>query len=87
MEDLVTLQGPIEELNGQLVLRIPLAAGGGVLSAVAKGISRVEAQDLIVMLPVWLTQKLGIVEGSLVAVDNQSGRLNITPVGTTEPTA
>ena len=87
MDELVALQGPVEVLDGQLVLRIPLGAGGDTLAAVAKGISRVEAEDLIVMLPAWLALKLGIVEGSLVAVDNQNGKFNITPVGTTEPTA
>ena len=76
--DYVSLQGPVELEGEQFVLRIPMEAGGAELANAARGIGRIDGSDLVVSIPVWLTQKLGISEGSLVIVDNRDGKLNIT---------
>jgi hypothetical protein len=80
MGDVTWLQGPVEVLNGELVLTIPVSAGGRELAAAARGISEVRNEHLTVRIPAWLAQKLGIHEGSIVQVDNQGGKFNIHPV-------
>jgi hypothetical protein len=61
-------------------MRIPLDAGGEQLSIVARGISEIDGTDLLVTIPHWLAQKIGIGEGSEVYVDDRWGKFNITKV-------
>ena len=75
-----SLIGPVEELDGRLLLRIPLAAGGEALIASSRGISCVRDGYLEVEIRPWLAEKLGISEGSRVVVDNSDGKFNITPL-------
>ena len=75
----VSLEGPVEKVGDDLVLLIPLSAGGDELSEVARKISTVEDGVLKVVIPVWLAEKLHIQAGSLVLVDNRNGKFNITP--------
>ncbi len=77
MPEFVSLQGPVEKIDGKLVLRIPLDAGGGELIECSRGISEIEGEYLNVVIPVWLAEKLGIYEGALVAVDNRDGKFNL----------
>ena len=77
-QDLTSLGGPVESLDGQLMLRIPLAAGGEALIECARGISRVSGGYLEIRIQPWLAEKLGISEGSRVVVDNRNGKFNIT---------
>jgi len=79
MDDVVSLSGPVEKLNGKLVLLIPLDAGGLELAASAKGISEIDGDDLKITIPDWLAEKLDIREGSVVNVNNAGGKFNITP--------
>ena len=79
MDEITSLSGPVELVDGQLVLRIPTAAGGAQLAAAARGIGRIENDELIVAIPPWLATKLGIQDGTIVTVDNQGGKFNITP--------
>ena len=60
------------------MLQIPLADGGAALVACSRGISRVENDTLIVTIPDWLAEKLGLSQGSSVIVDNRNGKFNIT---------
>lgn len=76
--DYISLGGPVEKHDGKLQLRIPLIAGGLELSQVARGISVIEDEMLIVTIPDWLAEKLWIEEGSRVIVDNRNGKFNIT---------
>lgn len=82
-DGVTSLQGPVERLDGALVLRIPLAVGGAALVACARGVSVVVDDELRIMIPDWLAEKLGICEGSLVDVDNAHDKLTITTVATT----
>lgn len=79
MGDITCLTGPIEKVDGRLLLRIPLASGGSELASVARGISVVEGEFLKVAIPDWLAEKLGLVEGTLVTVDNANGKFTIRP--------
>lgn len=76
---ITSLEGPVEALDGRLVLRIPLSQGGAALADCARGISEVVDDELYVFISGWLAEKLGICEGSIVIVDNRNGRFNIMP--------
>ncbi len=78
MEDSVSLEGPVELYEGQLALRIPLAAGGDRLAPYARGVGQVDGEYLAVVIQPWLAGMLRIGEGSVVCVDNRGGQLNVT---------
>jgi hypothetical protein len=77
MDNVTSLKGPVETIDGKLVLFIPLEAGGSALLPFAKGIAVVDGDDLKVTIPEWLAPKLGIKDGSQVQVDNQDGKFKI----------
>jgi hypothetical protein len=77
-QGVTSLGGPVEDLDGQLMLRIPLVAGGEALIECARGISRLNGGYLEIRIQSWLAEKLGIFEGSRVVVDNRNGKFNIT---------
>jgi hypothetical protein len=78
MTDLVSLEGPVELIEGKLVIRIPLTAGGDRLAPLARGIGETDSEYLTVVIQPWLAEKLRIGAGSLVVVDNADGRFQIT---------
>lgn len=78
MEEIITIQGPVELYDGQLVLRIPLACGGDKLAPYAKGIGEIEGDFLQIVIKPWLAEKLNISQNSLVIVDNCNAELTIT---------
>jgi len=74
----VSIRGPLEEVDGKMLLQIPLDAGGSDLAPFAKGIGRVEDGCLKVEVLPWLAEKLHIHSGSTVVVDNLEGKFRIT---------
>src|ERR1039457_159238 len=80
MKNITPLQEPVEVVDGKLMLRIPLAAGGSHLVEAARGIGEVDGESLNVTIPDWLAENLGIQAGSQVSVSNRDGKLNIQPV-------
>ncbi len=78
MEDSVSIEGPVEMIDGNLTLRIPLSVGGDKLAPLARGIGRIEGDCLCVVIKPWLAEKLRIEAGSLVVVDNKNGKFTIT---------
>lgn len=78
--DYLSLEGPVERLNGQLILRIPLEAGGSRLRETVCPECTVQGNDLIVPLPDWLTASIRLAEGTEVHVDDRWGKLNIARV-------
>jgi hypothetical protein len=74
----ISLEGPVELVNGKLMVRIPLAAGGDKLAPLARGIGETDGEYLNVVIQPWLAEKLRIAEGSLVFVDNKNGKFTIT---------
>jgi hypothetical protein len=82
MEDVMSLEGPVLKVNGELVLFIPLSAGGEELIELSRGISEVEGEFLKINIPVWLAAVLRIEEGDLVCVRKAGGMFRI---GLAEP--
>ena len=76
-EKYVSLRGPIQSEGDKLVFRVPLNAGGAQLNLVASGISVVEGDDLVIIIPPWLAEKLQLVSGTEVTIDDRSGIFNI----------
>ena len=85
MSEIVSLSGPVEEIDGELVLLIPLRAGGDVLAPAARGIGRIEGEFLKVTIPRWLAEKLRITAGSMISVNNRDGKFNIHPEQPDQP--
>ncbi len=78
MTDVISLEGPVELVDGKLLIRIPLAAGGDKLAPLARGIGETDGEYLKIVIQPWLAEKLRIGEGSLVVVDNKNGKFTIT---------
>lgn len=75
--DFVSIEGPVESIDGKLVLRIPLRDGGDKLAKAAASIGRIEGDVLRVDIPAWLADKVGLAAGMTVIIDNQGGTFNI----------
>ena len=80
MKDVISVQGPVEKIDGKLTLLIHLEAGADQLIECSRGISEVQGQYLRIVIPDWLAGMLRIEEGDLVSVDNAEGKFNIHPV-------
>jgi hypothetical protein len=74
-----SLSGPVESIDGKLMLRIPLETGGRELVACSRGIGEVDGDFLSIHIKDWLAERLGMSEGSTVVVDNANGKFNIRP--------
>ena len=79
MEEIMPLEGPVLKINGELVLMIPLWAGGDELQECSCGISEVQGEFLKIVIPEWLAGLLRIEEGDLVCVEDADGKFHITP--------
>ena len=79
-EGVTSLEGPVESIDGRLLLRIPLATGGAKLKRSASGISHVDGDFLIIVIQDWMSAKLNITEGSIVEVNDRDGRFTIVGV-------
>lgn len=77
MDNVTSLQGPIEKIDGKLTLLIPLEAGGDQFLECSKGIAEIQGEYLRITIPEWLSGLVRIEEGSLVSVDNANGKFNI----------
>lgn len=77
--DPLPVEGPVELIDGRLVLRIPFEMGGMGVAALALGIGRADNEHLNVEIQPWLAQKLGIAVGSIVVVsiDTVNGNFSI----------
>ena len=78
MSQPISIEGPVELVDGKLTLRIPLAAGGARLADLARGIGTMDGEYLYVTIQPWLADQLRIGPGSLVLVDNANGKFTIT---------
>lgn len=78
MAEVVSLEGPVEMVDGELAILIPLEAGGAALAPLASGIGEIEGEFLKVVIQPWLAEKLRIGAGSLVIVGNANGKFTIT---------
>lgn len=74
----ISIEGPVELIDGKLTLKIPLDVGGRELAPLASDIGTVDDGFLTVVIKPWLAEKLRIGAGSLVFVDNKNGKFTIT---------
>jgi hypothetical protein len=78
MSEEISLEGPLELIDGNLTLQIPLSAGGDKLAPLARGIGEVQGDNLVVVIHPGMAERLRIGAGSLVFVDNLNGKFTIT---------
>ena len=76
MAEPMSLQGPVFKVNGQLMLLIPLEAGG---IEAAHSVSEAQGSYLKVAIPEWIAGLLRIEEGDLVSVSSDDGDLPVEP--------
>jgi hypothetical protein len=74
---IISLAGPVDLIDGKLTLIIPLEYGAGLVEC-SRGIGEVRDGELVIVIQDWLAEKLAIVEGSVVVVDNRNGKFNLT---------
>jgi hypothetical protein len=77
MEKVMSLEGPVLKVDGELVLMIPLSEGGDELVECSRGISEVQGKYLKIVIQEWLAGMLRIEEGDLVCVHNTDGKFHI----------
>lgn len=80
VDRIVSLERPVEMIDGVLTVQIPLEEGGDQFIECARGISEVQGDCLKIIIQGWLADKLRIEHGDRVVVDNASGKFNIQPV-------
>ncbi|MDB6092853.1 MAG: hypothetical protein JWM32_415 [Verrucomicrobia bacterium] len=73
----ISIKGPLEKIDGKLLLQIPLAAGGRDLVDCTKGIGRVDGEFLKIEILPWMAGKHGVSEGTIMAVDNFTGKFRM----------
>jgi hypothetical protein len=79
-DEITSLTGPVEKIDGKLTLVIPLIAGGDRFIECSRGISQIQGEYLKIVIPEWLAGMLRIEEGHSVSIDNKDGKFNIHPV-------
>jgi hypothetical protein len=77
MEEVMSLEGPVLKVNGELMLLIPLEAGGLELIDCFRGISELQGEFLKIVIPEWLAGMLRIEESDMVCVCNIDGKFHI----------
>ncbi len=77
MGELMSLQGPVLVVKGQLTLLVPLQDGGAESIDRARGASEMEGSCLQIAIPEWIAEMLRIEEGDIVCVSNWDGELEI----------
>lgn len=77
MNKLMSLEGPVLKINGELMLLIPLDDGGSELVECSRGVSEVQGNYLKIPIPAWIANMLRIAEGDLVCVHNADGKFHI----------
>jgi hypothetical protein len=71
------IEGPVELVDDEFCLRIPLEVCGEAMVAATKGIGRVEDGTLIITIPDSMMKFLNLRVGGLVWVDIVDGKYNI----------
>lgn len=70
-----SLDAPIEEIDGNLTIRIPMIAGGDQFVACSRGISEVRGEYLYVVVDEF-TRVMGLQPGEIAHMDNEDGKFN-----------
>jgi hypothetical protein len=76
LEEVMSLEGPVLKVNGELMLFIPLVDGASDL-ADSRSTSEVQREYLKIVIPEWLAEMLQIEEGDLICVHNGDNQFRI----------
>lgn len=68
------IEGPVEQIGSEIVLRIPLNEGGMKLLDSVRGAGSIEGDSLEIVIPRPLADRLKLSPGTTVVVGQQSGR-------------
>ena len=79
MAEPMSVQGPVLKVNGELMLLIPLEAGGAERVEASRSVPEVQGSYLKVAIPEWIAGLLRIEEGDLVSVSSGDGDLRVEP--------
>ena len=79
IKKVISIEGPVEKIGNKLILRIPLEVGGLDLLEYTRKIGKVEGDDLVIIIPESLAERLNISEGSMVNVNTEDGKFTIQP--------
>jgi hypothetical protein len=71
----VTLAGPVELIDEECVLRIPLAAGGAHFVECLRGIGQIQDEHLLMPID----DSVGFTVGRIVEITNRRGRFSVRP--------
>jgi hypothetical protein len=77
METLMSWEGLVIKVGGELMLLISLDGAGSELMECSRGISKVHGEYLKIVIPEWLASMLRIEEGDLVSVGSADGQFHI----------
>ena len=75
--EVMSLEGPVLKVDGQLMLLIPLHSGGAELAEGSLGIAEVAGNFLKIVIPEWLASLPRIEEGDLVCVSDGDDKFHI----------
>jgi len=84
MNEITSIKGPVQAIDGKLTLLIPLDAGGDELIQCTQGIGEVQGESLRIVIPDWLADKIGLYDGCLVHIDNRDGKFNMWRLSATQ---
>jgi hypothetical protein len=76
VENVLSLEGPVLKVNGELLLLIPLADASMEAVERSRSISEVQGEFLKIVIPEWLAGLLEIEEGDTVRVQSD-GELRV----------
>jgi hypothetical protein len=76
VENVMSLEGPVLKVNGELMLLIPLADTSTEAIERSRSISEVKGEFLKIVIPAWLAGMLEIEEGDVVRVQSD-GELQV----------
>jgi hypothetical protein len=79
MEELMSLQGPVLVVNGQLTLLVPLQDRRAESIGRSRDASEVAGSCLQIAIPEWIAEMLRIEVGDIVCVSNWDGELEVRP--------
>jgi hypothetical protein len=79
MENMVSLEGPVFEMDGQLMLLVPLESASAEVIEKNRGMAEVCGEFLKIVIPDWLAGVLWIEEGDMVSIQSSNGDFQFHP--------
>jgi hypothetical protein len=77
MNDEISLEGPVQLVDGELVVLIPLEEGGAEFVACTRGIGEIQGENLKIVIQPWLAGLLRVEAGDRVVLRNARGKFAI----------